>query len=580
MDCLLSSRPSWAALVSLPALASILLLACTTQTSNREAESAIPPTRRRPNVLIVVADDMGYADIGALGGEIKTPNLDRLAAAGTLFTRFYTAPTCSPTRAMLLTGVDNHLAGLGNMEETLDPSQIGQPGYEGYLNRDVASVAEIFGEAGYQTYMTGKWHLGTEHDQSPHARGFQRTFSLLGGGASHFADRVGQDVYRRVAYYRADGELIDRLPEGYYSSNHFAETMIRFIEEGDPDRPFLGYLAFTAPHWPLQAPPESLQGQRGNYSAGYDLIRARRFQALKEAGLVPEEAAQPRGTAPPWESLTPEARARSERLMETYAAMVENMDANIGRVLGALEDSGQLDNTVIVFMSDNGADGLEFEAVAPAFAEWTRSFDNSLDNIGQPGSFVSYGRGWAHTGEAPHRGFKGLMTEGGTRSPMLMVLPKSLAERRRARAARYSHAVTVRDVLPTLLDLAGVSTRGRGEPKNERPPLSGKSLRAALSEPQTAVHSGEALVAELWDCQTVILDDWKLVRHSAPRGDGTWKLYDLARDLGETTDLSAQRPALVARLQAEYRAYARANRVVKPSAPFGLVKPANPTPKR
>lgn len=543
-----------------------------------DASSVVEP-RTRPNVVVIVADDMGYADIGALGSEIATPNIDRLAERGTLYTRFYTAPTCSPTRAMLLTGTDNHLAGLGNMAETLDPEQVGQPGYEGYLNRDVATMAEIFGAQGYRTIMAGKWHLGMEHDQSPHARGFETSFALLGGGASHFSDRVGQDPYRTVAYYRRDGELVEDLPGDFYSSDYFTDVLIEGITEGDQARPFLGYLAFTAPHWPLQAPAESIAAQRGRYSAGYDAIRERRFDALRQAGVIPEDAIQPDGGAPPWRDLSEEQRARAERSMEVYAAMVERMDFNIGRLLDALQATGHGDDTAIVFLSDNGADGLEFAALAPAFAEWTESFDNSLSNIGLRGSFVSYGRGWAHAGEAPHTGFKGVLSEGGIRSPMIFVAPHG-DRGTEDPTERYVHPVTVRDVLPTLMDIAGISDHGDSFGGRPVHGISGTSLRRTLVDPDWASHAGESLGAELWDQRAVILDEWKLVRYPAPRGDGRWRLFNLEDDLRESNDLSAEHPELFQRLLSEYASYADQVRVVEPSEPLRLIGPENPAPER
>lgn len=555
-------------------LAALTTAACTTSLNDALTNNDAP------NVIIIVADDMGYSDIGVLGSEIKTPNIDRLAKKGTLFTRFYTAPTCSPTRAMLLSGVDNHLAGLGNMAETIDPAQVGQPGYEGFLNRDVANMAEIFNAADYQTYMTGKWHLGLEHDQSPFAHGFQKTFAMLGGGASHFNDRIGQDVYRTVAYYRENGELVDELPNDFYSSNYFTDTLIQFIKEGDQDKPFLGYLAFTAPHWPLQAPKEDIVAQQGKYAEGYDVIRKRRFQALKDAGLIHKDAVQPKGTAPAWESLTNEERARSERVMEVYAAMVENMDANIGKLIEELESMGKLDNTIIVFMSDNGADGLEFEAIGEEFAKWTNSFDNSIENIGYKNSFVAYGRGWAHTGEAPHLGFKGQMTEGGIRSPLIISAPMARGKQDNDQAIHHSQSATVRDILPTLLDFAGVSRHGGQLNDRKVHPISGSSLRGVLEQTQTALHAGKAISAELWNRSSVILDNWKLVKNPAPRSDGTWKLYNLAEDLAESNDLSAQHPELVARLIEEYKKYAKENNVIEPTGPFRLVEPENPSVKK
>ena len=560
-----------------PIVATALLMSCLARPTSGPMGSGAAgattgaPATKAPNVLIIVADDMGFSDIGVLGSEIATPNIDRLAESGTLFTRFYTSPTCSPTRAMLLTGVDNHLVGLGNMEETLDPAHAGQQGYEGHLNDDAVTMAEIFRDAGYQTYMAGKWHLGMEHDQSPHARGFERTFALLGGGAGHFADGVGQDVYRTEPFYRRDGELVDALPNDFYSTDFFTDSLIAAIEEGDPERPYLAYLAYTAPHWPLQAPPAKIEAQRGAYAAGYDVVRSERFAALQDAGLVPRAATVPPGGAPPWESLPEDERTRSQRTMEVYAAMVEHMDASIGRLLQTLEERGESDNTVVFFMSDNGADGLEFHALNPAFAAWADSFDNSLENIGHPNSFVAYGRGWAHAGEAPHAGFKGLMTEGGVRSPLVVWAPPWLRGDA-PQAARYTHPVTVRDILPTLLDYGAIQGSGHR--------LSGASLRPALVQRGAPVHADQPLVMELWGRKAVILDEWKLVQQPPPAGDGEWHLFHGAEDVSESTDLAGEHPERVARMIAAYESYADANRVIPPTQPLRLNPPASPAPER
>ncbi|MEL6477783.1 MAG: arylsulfatase [Pseudomonadota bacterium] len=558
----------------------VLMIALAGAITNLNSAFAQSETGSPPNVIIIIADDMGYSDIGVLGSEIETPNIDRLTREGTVFTRFYTAPTCSPTRAMLMTGVDNHLVGLGNMAETLDPAQMGQPGYEGYLNTSAANMAEVFGAAGYQTYITGKWHLGTEYEQSAFARGFDKTFVLLGGGASHFSDRIGQDVYRREAFYRRNGELVDTLPETFFSSDYFTTSLIEFIAEGEPDRPFLGYLNFTAPHWPLQAPEADILAQEGNYAVGYDVIRDRRFRALKDAGLIDRDAVQPPGTARAWDTLPDYERARSERVMEVYAAMIQNMDANIGKLITSLEANGHLENTVIIFMSDNGADGLEFDAIGAAFGEWTASFDNSLENIGREGSFVAYGRGWAHTGEAPHLGFKGLMSEGGIRSPMIMFAPMVTGPRAAGQLANYAHTTTVRDILPTLMDIAGIPDHGASFDGRDVLPITGTSLRSAMVQPDMPVHAGRALGAELWNQKSIIEDQWKLVQFPEPRGDGTWKLYNLANDLGERTDLAVQHPDVFERLRAAYEIYAEENNVIAPRDPFRLIEPERPAPLR
>ncbi|MDG2088938.1 MAG: sulfatase-like hydrolase/transferase [Arenicellaceae bacterium] len=277
----------------------------------------------RPNILLIVADDMGYSDIGAFGGEIETPNLDALADSGVKFTQFYAASTCSPSRAMLLSGVDNHLAGLGTMRELMLPNQEGQPGYEGYLNHRVVSIATLLQSSGYHTYMTGKWHLGLEEHSSPSARGFEKTFALLHGGANHF-DMRGLETRDPIAEFRENGRLLDELPDEYgYSSNFYTQRIIDHISSNQNDkRPFFAYLAFTAPHWPLQAPSEYIEKYRGRYDSGYEILREQRLQGLKERGVVASNVKLPPlpESIKPWSELSVDQKNTEARKMEIYAA--------------------------------------------------------------------------------------------------------------------------------------------------------------------------------------------------------------------------------------------------------------------
>jgi arylsulfatase A-like enzyme len=249
---------------------------------------------RRPNLLVIVADDLGYSDLGAFGGEIRTPNLDKLALNGIRLAGFHTAPTCSPTRSMLLSGTDNHRAGLGTMAELIRPNQQGKPGYEGYLRGDVATLAERLGANGYRTLLSGKWHLGLTPAQDPHARGFERSFALLQGGHNHYgtdANSAADPATRGVATYREDGKAVAKLPADFYSSDYFATRLIDFLGErpakGKAERPFFGYLAFTAPHWPLQAPSDDIARYKGRYDEGFDVLRERRWRGSASLAFWP-----------------------------------------------------------------------------------------------------------------------------------------------------------------------------------------------------------------------------------------------------------------------------------------------------
>ncbi len=281
---------------ALIALTTILGLTFTFDPARAQAEDPpqTAPTDKRPNILLIVADDLGYSDLGSYGGEIHTPNLDKLAQAGIRFTDFYVAPTCSVTRSMLLSGTDNHVAGLGNMRELMAPNQIGKPGYEGVLNTRVVSVASVLRDNGYHTYMAGKWHLGLKPDQIPHARGFERDFSTLVGGGSHFDDAWNVEWQIPKMPYTEDGRPVGKLPEDFYSTKAYTDKIIQFIEQGRGDgNPFFAYLAYTAPHGPLHLPDDWLRRYKNRYDEGWDAIRQQRIARMRELGIVEKASMLP-----------------------------------------------------------------------------------------------------------------------------------------------------------------------------------------------------------------------------------------------------------------------------------------------
>jgi arylsulfatase A-like enzyme len=382
------------------------------------------PLADKPNVLVIAADDMGYADLGCYGGEIRTPHLDALATKGILATQFYVSPTCSPTRAMLLTGTDNHVAGLGNMAEWTGPKQKGKPGYEGHLNDRVVTVATLLRGAGYHTYMAGKWHLGEEPDRWPSARGFERDLCVLDGAGSHWSDMQGLNPAHPKLSVTHNGKKIDELPDGYFSTKNFTDSIKANIEENRNDgKPFFAYLAYQAPHGPLAVPDEWRDKYRSAYDGGYDELRTRRLARQKVLGLVEADTIGfPRlPEFPAWDKLTDEQRSKLARKMELYASMVENMDHHIGRLLKYLEGIGELENTLIVFFSDNGAAGEDIgeliKKLAPQALDWFgKAFDNRFENWGRRGSCVDYGPSWAQVSMVPFRQFKGFLAEGGIRA--------------------------------------------------------------------------------------------------------------------------------------------------------------------
>lgn len=520
----------------------------------------------RPNFLVIVADDLGFSDIGAFGGEIETPNLDRLAHAGLRLIDFHSAPACSPTRAMLLTGTDHHIAGIGTMLEVASPEFRGAPGYEGYLNDRVVALPELLREAGYLTLMSGKWHLGATIETSPWARGFERSFALLPAGASHYGGSGARGFSPVPTLYTEDDQFVS-VGDDFYSSDSYTDTLLRYLDERAPedDRPFFAYLPFQAPHWPLQAPDESIAKYRGRYDAGPDALREERLAALKRLGLCPPDVvAHPMVAdgAPEWADMTDEQRARSARSMEVYAGMVDRMDYNVGRVVDYLSASGELDNTVVVFLSDNGAEGAIVEAMplrGPQIAaQIEKHCDNSLDNLGRPTSFIWYGPRWAQAATAPSRLHKAFTTQGGIRVTGFVTWPGFVRQRQIGTA--FS---TVMDIAPTLLELAGTTHPGTTYRGREVAAMRGRSLVDYLMGAAETVHdAGTGTGWELFGRRAIRQGDWKALYLPPPYGPGRWQLYDLSSDLGEIDDLAASHPDKLAELLALWDRYVEETGVI------------------
>jgi len=514
----------------------------------------------RPSFLVVVmVDDMGYSDIAPFGGEITTPTLQALADRGVRFRKFHTNSLCAPTRSMLLSGCDNHQAGLGVMQPMHTMNQYMQPGYEGYLNHAVPTIAEMLHAAGYRTYMSGKWHVGITDDTRPAARGFERSYAFLGGGASHFADArpLSAQEDKQTLYAEDDRFITDRLPADFFSSSTFVDKMIEYIRGTGDDEQFFAYLAFTAPHDPLQVPDEWLERYRGRYDGGYDAIRGPRLERMKELGLIKDdvEANPGSGLFPTWDELSADGRAHEARKMEIYAAMVEHMDAQLGRLLDDLDGLGRLDDTVVVFMSDNGANPKQPEFYRPNTKEQIeRDFDNSLDNMGRIGSFVSMGGAWAEVAGTPLSYFKTTTYEGGIQTPLIVA--GGPVTRTGVVTDQLLH---VADIVPTLLDWAGAD-RPREIDGRPVPEIYGRSLAPMLTgATRQPVRTGmDALCFEMVECRSVLCGDYKLLWMAPPYGKGDrWRLYDLAADPRELNDLSEVMPGKVAELEAQWEAYAQ-----------------------
>lgn len=517
---------------------------------------------KRPNILLVVADDMGWTDLGSFGSEIDTPNLDQLASEGLTFTDFHVSVACSPTRSMLMSGNDNHVAGLGNMGELLTENQIGKPGYEGHLNNRVVTLAEVLRQDGYHTYMAGKWHLGHEEGVLPFDRGFERSFSMLVGGASHWADMLGILPQDDPASYSSNGKHIHELPADHYSSRSFTDHLMDSIRENRADgKPFLAYLAFQATHDPLHVPEPWLSKYAGNYDDGYGVLRNSRWESAKKLGIVPKGAklAPPNALIKPWKSLTDEERALEARGMEVYAGMLDAMDYHYGRFVNFLKDIGEYDNTIVVFLSDNGANPW-YSADYPGATEpdFASQFDNSLENMGNPRSNYAYGMGFASGSGGPLDKFKMTVGEGGIRVPLLMAGP-GIAEGKRVDSFVY-----VTDVMPTLLELAGAKYPSTFK-DSKIEPMSGRSMTALLQGSSEPLYGAEEYVGgEMGGGKWMRQGDLKAVLVPKPYGTGNWQLFDLDKDPGEANDLSKAMPDKLKSLTVAWDQYADEVGVVAP----------------
>jgi arylsulfatase len=461
--------------------------------------------------------------------------------------------------------MDNHRAGLGTMGEFVTPEMEGVPGYAGYLNFEVASLPEVMRRAGYHTYMAGKWHLGTDENTSPHARGFEETFVLLQGGGSHWNDQKALCPPETLVYSR-NGKEVESLPEDFYSSRYYTDRVLQWIEQGRSDnKPFFAYLAYTAPHDPLHAPEEYIAKYRGKYDQGWDALRQERLDSLKKHGLVPSDAVPfPRlPNVKAWDELPREERALAARDMEVYAAMVDYMDEQIARVFDYLKEIGEYDNTMIVFMSDNGANGAEPTAYPGQTDEYLASFDNSLENRGLPGSYIDMGPGWAQASMSPSRMFKAYPTEGGIKAPLLV----KVAGGPLAPGAINSAFVHVRDIMPTLLEVAGTAKPDAIDGRDVLPMQGQSVLELFEGETPTAYAGASEVGYELFGFKAFFDGSWKIVQLPKPLGTGDWELFDLSTDPGELRDLSAQQPDRLQRMVDRWNAYKSENGVLDVAPP-------------
>ena len=487
---------------------------------------------QRPNILLILADDMGFSDIGSYGGEVRTPALDKLAASGLRFTQFYNTARCSPTRASLLTGLYPHQAGMGDMPDFYADrirARANSPAYQDHLAYDTPTIAERLRKAGYSTYMTGKWHLGYVRPQWPVDRGFDRSFTNIEGAYNYYGYGIQMRNEVRNPQMALDGEVYTPPREGFFTTDAYSDFAVKVIREHDTSRPFFFYVAYNAPHWPLQAPADDIAKYRGTYRKGWDQVRAERYERLKKLGIIdPRWKLAPRPERlPAWEDLPAEEQDRWDLEMSIYAAQIERMDAGIGRILAALDEKDLADNTLVVFLSDNGGAAEDPNGSLPGAV------------LGERDSFEGYDLRGAHVSSAPFRRTKKYTHEGGIATPFIARWPAVIENRGELRR-EVAHLI---DLAPTFLDVAGV------KPDPSQPALEGASLTPALR--------GEALPERtiFWEHEGnrgVRRGKWKLV--SVYPSD--WELYDMESDRTELNDLSEAQSDLRSALIALYEEWA------------------------
>ncbi|MDP2213295.1 arylsulfatase [Phenylobacterium sp.] len=499
----------------------------------------------RPNIVLILVDDAGYTDFGAYGSEIATPTIDALAARGARFSNFHATPMCAPSRAMLMTGLDSHTAGVANLPESTPRAHRDLPAYQGRLAQGVETVATRLKRVGYRTYMAGKWHLGHGPGDLPDAHGFDRSFALDATGGDNWDERSYFPLYAKSPWFE-DGKPAT-LPKDFYSSEFLVDQMIGYIGDGSGDAsPFFAYLPFLAIHIPVQAPEAFVRKYEATYRDGWAAQRERRRQGAVRTGLIAADAPMgppPRNVAE-WNALSPEAQALAARSMAINAAMLEAMDHHFGRLVDHLRATGQYDNTLFVVLSDNGPEAGD-PVAEPLFRLWLRrqGYEYGADIRGGPGTYAAIGPGWASAAAAPGALYKFYTGEGGLRVPLIMAGP-GLPRGQTVRAFSI-----ISDIAPTLLEIAGA----------EHPPLHGRSLLPVLNGQTDRVYGPDDPVGlEAAGDGALFRGDYKLTRNAGAWGDPAWRLYDIVRDPGETTDLARAQPERVAAMLADYQAYATA----------------------
>lgn len=496
-----------------------MMISCT---SKEKSITSVVEDKSKPNIILILADDMGYSDVSCYGGEINTPNIDMLATNGIRFSQFYNAARCCPTRASLLTGLYPHQAGMGAMVSKNKKTKEGP--YQGYLSKNSVTIAEVLKEAGYYTFMSGKWHVGEERPHWPTDRGFDNYYGLISGAANYFDISItGKKGSKR--HFAIDSTEIVPDTAGFYMTNAITENAIKYMNQAHTkEKPFFMYLSYTAPHWPLHALQEDIDLYKGKFMKGWDLLREERFSRMKEQGIVDDHwsISQRNETITAWDSLSQEQKEKMDLLMSIYAAQIHRMDQGIGQIMEQLEAIGEKENTLVFFLSDNGGTA-EYDPFGTDF------WDNFWEGEARPGSgdtYHSYGSAWANLSNTPFRYYKKDTYEGGIATPFIVSWPAEI-EGKGAISHEPGH---INDVMSTICDIAGAEY-----PKtyngNAIEPMQGKSLKPIINGRQ--IENADPIYWAHVGNKAVRYGNWKLV---AKKGKD-WELYNLKEDRTELNNI-------------------------------------------
>ncbi|MEJ2112645.1 MAG: arylsulfatase [Flavobacteriaceae bacterium] len=510
-------------------------------------------TQVKPNIVLILVDDSGLMDFGAYGGEAKTPNIDLLANEGMMFTNMHASPVCAPSRAMLMTGTDNHLTGVANLPEMLPKDYQGLPGYGGVLNDKVQTIATRLKEVNYNTYVTGKWHLGHDENTLPTSRGFDRSFILGASGGDNY-EAKGYLPMKATAQWYADGSPVD-LPDDFYSSKTYIDKTISFHqEEQNKDQPFFSYIAFQAIHAPIQAPIELVEKYKSIYEQGWDQMREDRFEKAKLLDFIPEKAVlnDDYYAFKKWDELSQKEKDAYITDMSVTAAMLEAMDFHIGRYINYLKEENLFKNTIFIVTSDNGPDGADYSANMI----WAKmyGYHRDLYNNGEKGYYGTLGPEFANAVASPFSYFKYYTGEGGLRVPFII----SGADF--PRKAQSNEFCFFTDIAPTIYDLVGLSTYA-----NEGyAPITGKSMLPHIGNKSLPIYDpNEGIGLEVANSSAYFLNGYKIVKNNIPMGDNSWHMYDLTKDPGEVNDIALTNAVLFQKMLSEYQTYEKEVGVIK-----------------